>query len=66
MKIVAFLRNVNLGQPRSPTRPQHHACGRCFPTPVLEAALKSPVTTRSWGTILRLVAKHGRGTTWTT
>jgi len=34
-----------------------------YPTPVLESALKSPVTTRSWGTILRLVAKHGKGNT---
>lgn len=30
-----------------------------YPTPVLEKALSSPVTTRSWTTILRLVKKHG-------
>ena len=65
MKIVAFLRNVNLGQPRSPTRPAHHARGRCSRRPCWKQ-LKSPVTTRSWGTILRLVAKRGGGTTWTT
>lgn len=29
-----------------------------YPTPVLEKALHTPVTTRSWTTILRLVAKH--------
>lgn len=29
-----------------------------YPTPVLEKALHAPVTTRSWTTILRLVAKH--------
>lgn len=30
-----------------------------YPTPVLENVLHSPVTTRSWTTILRLVHKHG-------
>jgi uncharacterized protein (DUF1697 family) len=30
-----------------------------YPTPVLEKALNSPVTTRSWTTILRMVKKHG-------
>lgn len=29
-----------------------------YPTPVLEKALHAPVTTRSWTTILRLVAKY--------
>lgn len=29
-----------------------------YPTPVLEKALKRPVTTRSWTTILRLIKKH--------
>jgi uncharacterized protein (DUF1697 family) len=29
-----------------------------YPTPVLEKALHAPVTTRSWTTILRLVAQH--------
>ncbi|HSN77824.1 MAG TPA: DUF1697 domain-containing protein [Anaerolineae bacterium] len=29
-----------------------------YPTPVLENALHAPVTTRSWTTILRLIAKH--------
>lgn len=29
-----------------------------YPAPVLEKALNTPVTTRSWTTILRLVAKH--------
>jgi uncharacterized protein (DUF1697 family) len=30
-----------------------------YPTPVLEKVLNSPVTTRSWTTILRMVMKHG-------
>jgi hypothetical protein len=30
-----------------------------YPTPVLERVLNSPVTTRSWRTILRMVKKHG-------
>lgn len=30
-----------------------------YPTPVLESVLNSPVTTRSWTTILRMVKKHG-------
>ena len=30
-----------------------------YPTRVLENALNSPVTTRMWTTILRLVKKHG-------
>ncbi|MGE5378071.1 MAG: DUF1697 domain-containing protein [Bacteroidota bacterium] len=30
-----------------------------YPTPVLEKVLNSPVTTRSWTTILRMVKKHG-------
>ena len=29
-----------------------------YPTPVLENALNSPVTTRSWTTILRMIKKH--------
>lgn len=29
-----------------------------YPTPVLEQALNSPVTTRSWRTILRMVERH--------
>lgn len=30
-----------------------------YPTPVLEATLGVPVTTRGWNTLLRLVKKHG-------
>jgi uncharacterized protein (DUF1697 family) len=30
-----------------------------YPTPVLEKVLNSPVTTRSWTIILRMVKKHG-------
>jgi uncharacterized protein (DUF1697 family) len=30
-----------------------------YPTPVLEKVLNSPVTTRGWRTILRMVKKHG-------
>jgi uncharacterized protein (DUF1697 family) len=33
--------------------------GLGYPTPILEKALKRPVTTRNWNTILRLVAKFG-------
>jgi uncharacterized protein (DUF1697 family) len=29
-----------------------------YPTPLLERTLNSPVTTRSWGTIMRLVDKY--------
>jgi uncharacterized protein (DUF1697 family) len=29
-----------------------------YPTPVLESVLNSPVTTRNWTTILRMVKKH--------
>jgi len=30
-----------------------------YPTPVLEAALDTPVTTRGWNTLLRLIKKYG-------
>jgi uncharacterized protein (DUF1697 family) len=30
-----------------------------YPTPVLESVLNSPVTTRNWTTILRMLRKHG-------
>ena len=30
-----------------------------YPTPVLEQAIRQPVTTRGWSTILRLVARFG-------
>lgn len=52
-----FIFRIGAGEALSVIREVNGKTG--YPTPVLENILNSPVTTRNWTTILRLINKHG-------